>query len=190
MRLLAVVLMTASLLAVVSAQNTPGLEGAVAPERRLTLPVLRANQPCPASIGLANRVLQTPHIFGGPWWFGDGPIYVDFPYGHGDRASFSLTSVPAERGVHRVKTPWVADPSYSGPVEIRGRSLGADRQVLLFSSSMFETPADRLRLQAPNPASTGEWSFWPSGMFVPGPGCYGIQIDTARRTQIVAFEAR
>jgi len=33
------------------------------------------------------------------------------------------------------------------------------------------------------------WSFWPSWMWVPGPGCYGVQLDTLSGTDVVVFQA-
>jgi len=33
------------------------------------------------------------------------------------------------------------------------------------------------------------WSFWPTSMYVPRPGCYGVQIDTPQGMYIVVFSA-
>jgi len=76
---------------------------------------------------------------------------------------------------------------YSGAVVIRGRSLRGDGKALRFRLSAVT--AERLELQAPQSPVKGDYSFWPTAMIVPGAGCYGIQIDTARRTQLVVFEA-
>lgn len=154
-----------------------------------TLPILDAQQPCPVSIGVRwDR--QPNYIFGGPMWFGGAPVSVAFTWGQrGDRAGLSLGSIPVERGARRAKTPWIAEPSYSGSVEIQGRSLRPDHTALLFSVNTSVPPTERLRLQAPNAPQHGLYSFWPSAMFVPGPGCYGLQIDTTERTQVVVFEA-
>ena len=105
-----------------------------------------------------------------------------------DFATFSLALVPVDNDAHRAKTPWVSVPSYSGPILIRGRGLGANSKALLFSALGLE-PQERLKIQAPNAPSPSLWSFWGSSMWVPGAGCYGIQIDTLSRTEIVIFEA-
>ena len=178
-----------SLVESVSAQSTPVVVQSAAADRPLSLPVLTPNEPCPVSIGEPWRE-KPDYIFGGPMWFGGGPISVAFTFGQiGDRAGLSLTHVPAEHNARRAKTPWIAEPSYSGPVEIRGRSLHVDGGTLRFSQGTPAIPVDRLRFQAPNAPQDGLYSFWPSSMFVPGPGCYGIQIDTRERTQVVVFEA-
>ena len=39
------------------------------------------------------------------------------------------------------------------------------------------------------PASDREWSFWPASTWIPGPGCYGIQLDTPQRSSAIIFEA-
>ena len=145
----------------------------------------------------------SPHFFGGPVRFGEGPAYVAVLWGNGNR--FSLAPIPIERGMRRAKTGWVADPAYSGVIEIRGRSLRGDGLVLLFETS-GSGPSERMRLTAPHvmldagprgggprivpPATGHEWSFWPASTYIPGPGCYGIQIDTAGRSQTVVFEAQ
>lgn len=158
--------------------------------RPLQLPVLGAGQPCPVSVGTRGTVPNQPHIFWGPLWFGDGPVYLALAWKESpdDAAAFSLARVPVENGAHRAKTPWVSVPSYSGPILIRGRALGANSKALLFSASGSD-PQERLKIQAPNAPSPSLWSFWPSSMWVPGAECYGIQIDTLSRTEIVIFEA-
>jgi hypothetical protein len=160
--------------------------------RPLQLPVLGAGQPCPVSVGTRGTVPPNqPHIFCGPCsWFGDGPVYLALAWKESpdDFATFSLARVPVENGAHRAKTPWVSVPSYSGPILIRGRALDANSKALLFNVS-GPGPQERLKIQPPNAPSPSLWSFWPSSMWVPGAGCYGIQIDTLSRTEIVIFEA-
>ena len=119
MRPLATALITVSLMTGASGQTTP-TDSAAEMQRPLKLPVLRANERCPITTGWTWR--HPDYIFGGIDWFGDGPVYVTFAWGHGERASFSLTPIPLVAGMRRAKTPWAAEPSYSGPVVIRGRS--------------------------------------------------------------------
>jgi hypothetical protein len=82
----------------------------------------------------------------------------------------------------------VSVPSYAGPIRVRGRALDASARVLRFAVN-GPTTNDRLDLQARPAASPTSWSFWPTSMWVPGPGCYGVQIDTLAGTDIVIFEA-
>jgi hypothetical protein len=186
MRPLATALITVSLITISSGQTTSTDSGAHI-QRPLKLPVLRANERCPVTTGWTWR--HPDYIFGGIDWFGEGPVYVTFAWGRGERASFSLAPIPIVGGMRRAKTPWAAEPSYSGPVTIRGRSLDDDGRPLRFSEGMEETPVEQLHIQAPNRAPyPGAYSWWPTSMFIPGSGCYGIQIDTTKATQVVIFE--
>jgi hypothetical protein len=142
-------------------------------------------------MGTVETVPRAPHIFGsGGVWFGRGPVYVNLAW-KGDRlppARFGLSLIPVEGDARRAKTPWVAEPTFAGTIVIRGRSLSAAATPLRFSFSGDET--DRLELQAPHGApSVAAWSFWATAMYVPGPGCYGVQIDTRDSRDTVVFEA-
>ena len=121
------------------------------------------------------------------FWLGEGPIYTTMAWASVPPATFSLSRLPVEGDGRRAKTPWVADATYEGPVVIRGRSLRDDGKALRFklSGSLVE----QLRLQAPQTPVKGEPSFWATSMIIPGAGCYGIQIDTTQRTQVIVFEA-
>jgi hypothetical protein len=167
-------------------QRTPPLH-----QHPLNLPILRSGEPCPTSTGGRETVPRQPHIFGTELsWFGNGPVFVALAWKDSpdDNASFSLERVPRHGIGYRAKTPWVSDPSYSGPILIRGHALDATERALQFSASA----ADRspgLHLMAPNAPTASLWSFWPSSMWVPGPGCYGVQIDTLSGTDVVVFQA-
>ena len=160
-------------------------------ERPLRLPTLRAGSPCPVSIGSRNVVPHAAHIFGsGGVWFGDGPVYVSFAW-KGDTvpaARFSVSPIPIVDGTRRAKTPWVTEPSFSGPILVRGRLLSAGARPLRFNNPRGTNYA--LDMQAPHDRPSGaDWSFEASAMFIPGPGCYGLQIDTPRKSEHVIFEA-
>ena len=205
MRTLIVAVMTLCSVAVVAtfdAQNASEPTN-VTPQRPLRLSTLAASEPCPISVDAGRIVPPSPHIFGGAFWFGSDPIYMAVLWGQGNR--FSLAPIPVENGIWRAKTAWVANPSYTGIIESRGRSLRGDDRVLLFSSG--SGLSESMRLDAPHvmldagpvgtnsrlspgaPTANSEWSFWPASTYIPGPGCYGIQIDTPERSQIVVFEA-
>ena len=185
---IAVVMLVAAAL-----QSQPLLAAAVADEleqRPEVLPRLGDKDECPISVGTRGAVPEQQHIFWNPLWFGAGPVYFALAWkaSSDDKATFALEPVPIVQGARYAKTPWVAAPSYSGPILIRGRALHASGTDLRFGAGGMDN-ATRLKLTAPNAPSPGLWSFWPSSMWVPGPGCYGVQIDTLDGTEIVVFEA-
>ena len=160
-------------------------------ERPLNLPVIHAGDRCPVSKGSHSSVPQVGYIFcSGCYWFGKGPVYLALSWqdGNTDEATFKLDRVPHEYGAYRAKTPWVSKPDYSGPVLIRGRRLDEERGNKLRFTSSGSKINERLELDAPIPGNDPtHWSFWPTSMYVPGPGCYGLQIDTAQGTDVVIF---
>lgn len=160
-------------------------------ERPIQVPQLGGGEACPVSVGSRATVPLQQHIFGaGGVWFGSGPVYFFLAWkaSSDDDATFALEFVPYERNAYRAKTPWVSVPSYLGPILVRGRALDASSRALRFAANGSE-PTDRLQLQAPRAPGASLWSFWPSSMWVPGPGCYGVQIDTLSGSDIVVFEA-
>ena len=170
-------------------------------QRPLTLPVIRAGDRCPVTRGSRESVPREQYIFcAGCLWFGKGPVYFawawDFQVGGRvigplsndvDDATFSLRGVPYENSAYRAKTPWVSKPDYEGPILIRGQRL--DGKGTLRFSSGGSKPEENLKLNAPSRTDPTFWSFWPSSMYVPGPGCHGVQVDTLRGTDIVVFSA-
>ena len=155
-------------------------------DRPLALPDLRPDQPCPISTGRL-AVPSQPQIFGGGgFWFGEGPVFLGLYYRAADetQAVFRLDAIPRSGNGHRAKTGWAIDPSYSGPILIRGRALDLEGTPLVFSAS-GRPPEPALHLKAPNVSPATLWSFWPSSMWVPAHGCYGVQLDTLSTTDVV-----
>ena len=166
-------------------------QGSDLPDRPLALPALSRGAACPASLGTRAAVPRQKHIFGGDLWFGRGPVRVGLawkPNDSDDTATFSLMPVPVVDGMHRAKTPWIGAPAYAGPIVVRGHALDDPRKAVLFTYN-GTNPTMRLQVQAPRAPSPELWSFWPSSMWIPGPGCYGLQIDTPAATDVVVFEA-
>ena len=147
---------------------------------------------CPVSNGSVDIVPPSWHIFGsGGVWFGNGPVYINLAW-KGDTlppARFSFSKIPIYSGQPwPAKTPVVAEPSYAGPVVIRGRALDSTSTPLMFSGD--HGPTDHLELQAPHDRpSAADWSFWATGIIVPQAGCYELQIGTARKSEAIVFEA-
>jgi hypothetical protein len=160
-------------------------------ERPLKLPSLRPGESCPTSSGNRDLVRRETYIFGNELpWFGRGPVFVALAWhdSSDNRAGFSLRHVTRVGDAYKVKTPWISEPSFAGPIMIRGRALDEEESVLEFDVS-GEGRHRSLRLMAPNTQRAGVWSFWASSMWVPGPGCYGVQLDTSSGTQVVVFQA-
>jgi hypothetical protein len=164
---------------------------AVLDERPMQLPRLAEGKACPVSGGSRTAVPAEQHIFGaGGVWFGSGPVYFFLAWKatSDDDATFALEPVPYEGNAYRAKTPWVSAPSYLGPILARGHALDTSSRALRFAANGSE-PTDRLQLQAPCAPGASLWSFWPSSTWVPGPGCYGLQIDTLLGSDVIVFEA-
>ena len=160
--------------------------------RPLNFPALSAGERCPISHGSRDTVPRADYIFcSGCFWFGKGPVFFALSWSDQstDEARFSLNKVPFEQRTYRAKTPWVSKPEYAGPILIRGRLLTGNEKLRFASGG--NKPIDALELQAPakEKADSSRWSFWPTSMFVPHAGCYGIQIDTSDATDVIIFEA-
>jgi hypothetical protein len=162
--------------------------------RPLNLPVLSDGERCPISHGSQATVPHVGYIFcAGCFWYGKGPVFMALAWSDQstDEARFAFDKVPYEQHAYRAKTPWVSKPEYAGPILIRGRLLTGNDKLRFTSGGGGNKPIDALELQAPAPGrdDASRWSFWPTSMFVPRAGCYGIQIDTPDSTDVIIFEA-
>lgn len=120
---------------------------------------------------------------------GSGPVYV-----------FSGEIVGSGHGN---KVAWAADPSYSGPVRIRGGRIDDSGHLL------FEAPdnhwrgapvkkvegadlypeLDFLESHSIFPNVPPGWRMWPSDTYVPSPGCYAWQVDGIGFTELITFHS-
>jgi hypothetical protein len=119
---------------------------------------------------------------------GSGPVFVT----NGD-------SVRSDPG-HPQKVAWIADPSYSGPIRIRGGRIDGSGQLLLgsrryargasvktvegtdlYSELLLETD-----LTSTSP-TTGR--VWPSFTYIAIPGCYVWQVDGIGFTEFITIQA-
>jgi hypothetical protein len=85
---------------------------------------------------------------------------------------------------------WIAQPSYSGPVLIRGGRTDGGGAV---GFGEGHVPLDELQFlgsgqQAPPPPPGGR--SWLSFSRVRGPGCYAYQVDGTSFSRVIAFRAR
>ncbi len=104
--------------------------------------------------------------------------------------SLALTLTPFIGSAWKAaRVTWVAATSYSGPVLIRGRRLGAPGAV---GFGEGRTPYDELQLLASGahgPSVQGQGRAWLSFTRVRGAGCFAYQVDGANFSRVVVFKA-
>jgi hypothetical protein len=88
------------------------------------------------------------------------------------------------------RVTWIAQPSYKGPVLIRGARTDSGGAV---GFGEGHVPLDELQLlasgqQAPPPPPGGR--SWLSFTRVRAPGCYAYQVDGTSFSRVIAFRAR
>jgi hypothetical protein len=122
---------------------------------------------------------------------GTGPVYVF----NGE----IVRSDPA----HSNKVVWAADPSYSGPIRIRGGRIDGRGQLLLGGPDNYWPAApvktvegtdlypelDFLESHSTFPNMPPGWRMWPSGTYVTTPGCYAWQVDGRGFTEVITFHS-
>src|SRR5689334_8799327 len=117
--------------------------GVAAAQRPTVTPATRTT--CSVSMGSVQIVPPSPHIFGsGAVWFGNGPVFVNLAWKADTLppARFNFSMIPIYNGQPSpAKTPVVAEPSFAGPIVIRGRALDATSTPLMFRSD--HGPTDR-----------------------------------------------
>jgi hypothetical protein len=158
------------------------MEGSRAQEllrrRPLQLPVLRRGESCMPAQG--RNVSRRP--FG--TLFGTGPIYAGLGT---SPAIVNLKTGISEGGWYLVKTLWVADPAFVGPVLIRGGRIDTPGEMRFGPGP---DPLPSLELVATPPADNTRWHDWPQYTRIREPGCYAFQLDSITFTRTIVFEAR
>jgi hypothetical protein len=156
--------------------------------RPLHIPRVSAGSKCPVSKVDSRVPWKRIDIFGGSG-IGLGPVYPAL----GATRGLLLARRDEQYGGpwFGEKVFWYVQPSYQGPVLIRGRRLDGT-QLVRFNGAKF--PPAELRIDA------GETVSWqgqpassrgvPSGVRVVAPGCYGFQIDGTSFSRIVVFRAK
>lgn len=116
-----------------------------------------------------------------------GPVYL----WSGRTVTLSPESRTAD-GWYTIKDIWLVDPSYSGPVLIRGGRVEGEGSLKLQWNPT--TPVqDALQIDATSPSlqtnpSIG-WRSVPLGALVRSRGCYAYQVDGVGFTEWIVFEA-
>jgi hypothetical protein len=109
---------------------------------------------------------------------GSGPVYA----GQANPVAIS-TFVDSPWAGARVT--FVAAPSYTGPVLVRGGQIGGAGAV---GFGEGHVPVDELQLLTPVTASGGARE-WPSFTRVRSAGCYAYQVDGTGFSEVIVFSA-
>lgn len=150
----------------------------------LKLPRAEPGQSCPLS-----KVSQVGPNLG--MALGSGPVYL-----------FGGEIVHSDPQ-HSNKVVWAADPSYSGPVRIRGGRIDSSGQLLFDSfdnmwqgtsiktvdGSKLVPELDLLESHSTFPNVPPGWRMWPSGTYVATPGCNAWQVDGLGFTELIMFHS-
>jgi hypothetical protein len=118
---------------------------------------------------------------------GGGPVY---PVAQGrPDAVYEIFSTWQEAAFYGVKVLWVAPPTFSGRVLVRG--VAADGTALRFE----QRQRAELRIQWKGGASDAwvepdGWREAGGYTWVPGPGCHQWQVDTESGSVVIRFQAR
>lgn len=148
-----------------TAATPPPLPSAL--RRPLALPSLADGGGCPRS---GERLVS--RVVGGV--LGNGPVHLQ---AQGDDGTFYLgdaDTVPAR---------WLIDPSYQGPLLVRGRQLGTTTAVQFGSVQ----PAQEVGVSDVDYLRTPDWRLLWIPIQVPGPGCYAIQVDGLQFSEVIVF---
>ena len=146
--------------------------------RELAIPKLEDGEPCPRTKGKE----ISPDFAAG---LGTGPAY---PVGLGTTGF--LDYAPAENFDSKKwagqKVLWAVEPSYDGPVLIRGRQIDGPHEVRFDEG---DVPPRQIWMPAED-APDERWRERPSYTRVRGSGCYGYQVDGPNFSLVIVFEAR
>ena len=147
----------------------------------LNLPQLQPGQSCTLS-----KPTQIDQQFG--IGLGSGPVYL------------TNGELVRSDAAHPQKVAWFANPSYSGPVRIRGGRIDGGGQLLLGShnsghgapiktveGTTLYSELDYPDSRASNPPSG--WRIWPSFTYIATPGCYAWQVDGVAFSEHITIQA-
>lgn len=120
---------------------------------------------------------------------GNGPV---FPILTPDQREMVFEYPPSERSVFfgsewsGVKVLWVADPSYDGPVLVRGHQLDGPNPL---GFEIGKVPFVEMQLHPLRGNLARGWANWSSTTRVRAPGCYAYQVDGTDFSLVIVFRA-
>jgi hypothetical protein len=143
--------------------------------RGLHLPSLGAGGACPVSAVAASAGYAGPAV-------GSGPVYAAQP------SPLPITSF-INSAWDGARVTWVASPSYTGPVLIRGGKVSSSGPI---GFGEGHVPDDELQLLTASTKSSGEppgAREWPSFTRMRSAGCYAYQVDGTNFSEVIVFQA-
>jgi len=165
------------------AQDTARVPAATGPQnplnRELAIPKLEPRESCPRTRGKDISPDFAPGL-------GAGPAY---PVGLGRNGVLDELEPPERFESDEwagQKVLWVVEPSYDGPVLIRGRQLDGPHEVRFDEG---DVPPKQIWMPAED-APDERWRERPSYTRVRGSGCYGYQVDGPNFSLVIVFEVR
>lgn len=166
--------------------TTPTASLSAVEARPLHLPATidPAVQSCPVTGGRHADSLYAP--LGNNLAVGPGPVYPTFVGPSPATAAESFSA--AGDGWQFAKVPWFSQPSYGGPVVVRGARIDGPSPMRFQSQP---NPVPTLELTSANAVfhPGAGWRGWASGILVQTRGCYALQIDGTGFSTVVVFLA-
>jgi hypothetical protein len=149
-------------------------------QRPLALPSITAGELCPVS---ALHPITTPSFGGVALGTGPARPLAAAPM---DATHGILLGTGQREGWYGFKTLWFTEPSYQGPVRIRGARIDAPGSI-----AFGEGPDLAELIFPPGPTLNGRdgWRTAPGGTYVKLSGCYAWQVDGVGFSNIIIFRA-
>lgn len=143
--------------------------------RPLHLPAVASGDRCPISATQQSDRTKAALI-------GGEPISLGLPNNGGGVGTVAFDPHLGTPGWAMHTELWASDPSYAGPVLIRGRRI--DGQGAL----RVDKGISELQLAKGESEATPDWRFWRTSMEAPSPGCYAAQVDGQGSSQVIVFK--
>ncbi|HYP20587.1 MAG TPA: hypothetical protein VEY08_10975, partial [Chloroflexia bacterium] len=127
----------------------------------------------------------------GIYLFGTGPVYLQrVPTASDVDGEIGLAPYmyAENRDAYAVKGPWLSEPEYPGPILIRGQQLDGDG-VVRFDYDQGSFSGEIAQGDSNSRGAYAGWSGWASAIWVPGAGCYALQIDGLHFTDVIVLRA-
>jgi hypothetical protein len=180
-----------ALVAILAAcQTAPATDLQLTP---LALPTVAPGTPCPVTqphqvtVNLADGSKDHPQYVGAQTAVGNGPAYI-----LGGGTVVIGTGAPPVSGVTRPPNNtatqlWIVDPSYSGPILVRGGQIDGSGTVR-FKGGVNGSQSFVAQLSlAGGEQGPPVWTSWPTQISLSAPGCYAYQVNGTGFSEIIVF---